>query len=104
MLLDQTLNTHNTLTTVPVGSTWANLAWGFNSGGKDSTYGRTFVDLDLFDQYSQISTLKSQGHKVICYFSAGSWESWRPDASKADWNKVKIGKMGDWDETWLDIR
>ena len=34
---------------VPAGSTWANLAWGFNAGGKDSISGRTYVDVDLFD-------------------------------------------------------
>lgn len=49
MLLDKASTTPNTLTTVPVNSTWANIAWGFNNGGKDSTTGRTFVDLDLFD-------------------------------------------------------
>ena len=41
---------------------------------------------------------------MICYFSASSWESWRLDANKSDWNKVKLGKMDGWDEDWLDIR
>jgi hypothetical protein len=62
------------------------------------------VDVDLFDQASLIPNLKSQGHSVICYFSAGSWESWRPDASDPNWEYIKIGKMGDWDEIWLDVR
>jgi hypothetical protein len=41
---------------------------------------------------------------VVCYFSAGSWESWRPDANDPNWKYIKIGKMGDWDELWLDVR
>ena len=41
---------------------------------------------------------------MICYFSAGSWESWRHDANKSDWSKVKLGKMDGWNEDWLDIR
>ncbi|MFQ5739279.1 MAG: endo alpha-1,4 polygalactosaminidase [Acidobacteriota bacterium] len=27
-------------------------------------------------------SLHAQGRKVICYISAGSWESWRPDAGQ----------------------
>ena len=47
---------------------------------------------DLFDQADMIPSLKSQGHTVICYFSAGSWEAWRPDANDTAWASVKIGK------------
>lgn len=37
-------------------------------------------DVDLFyTNKSAISTLHAQGKKVICYFSAGSSEDWRPD-------------------------
>ncbi|TID26024.1 H(+)/Cl(-) exchange transporter 3 [Venturia nashicola] len=37
-------------------------------------------DIDLFyTNKSAISTLHTQGKKVICYFSAGSSEDWRPD-------------------------
>ncbi|KAF2427812.1 endo alpha-1,4 polygalactosaminidase [Tothia fuscella] len=36
--------------------------------------------IDLFDTpVSTISNLKSGGKKVICYFSAGTSENWRPD-------------------------
>lgn len=41
------------------------------------------VDLDLFDNpASTISTLNSLNVKVICYFSVGKFENWRPDASR----------------------
>ena len=86
---------------VPVNSTWANIAWG---EGHDSTSGRHFIDLDLFEDHDKIKKLHEDGHKVICYFSAGTWEKGRPDGNKSDWAKVKIGKMDGWDELWLDIR
>jgi hypothetical protein len=39
-------------------------------------------DIDLFDNSAQtIDALHSAGKKVICYFSAGSYEDWRPDAN-----------------------
>jgi len=40
----------------------------------------SIYDIDLFDNSAaQIAQLKQQGHKVVCYFSAGSSENWRPD-------------------------
>ncbi|KAJ3338929.1 hypothetical protein HDU93_008908 [Gonapodya sp. JEL0774] len=36
--------------------------------------------VDLFDAtQAEISLLKAQGKTVVCYFSAGSYENWRPD-------------------------
>jgi hypothetical protein len=38
------------------------------------------IDLDLFDNTkATIDRFHAQGKKVICYFSAGSSEDWRPD-------------------------
>lgn len=62
-------------------------------------------DIDLFDSSKpQITQLKQQGHKVVCYFSAGSSEDWRPDFAS-----FFVSDMGDplegWaGEKWLDIR
>jgi len=87
---------------IPPDANWALLAWG---GGKDSvTSATSVVDIDMFDQASMIPSLKAQGKKVICYISAGTWESWRPDASDPNWQYIKLGQMNDWDEAWLDIR
>jgi hypothetical protein len=37
-------------------------------------------DIDLFDtDKATIDHLKSRGKKIICYFSAGTSEDWRPD-------------------------
>jgi hypothetical protein len=69
-------------------------------------------DLDLFNTpVSTIRRLRDQGKKVICYFSAGSSEDWRPDfkqLSKSDMGN-KIAKSDDgkdfWEgERWLNIK
>ncbi|WP_456433301.1 endo alpha-1,4 polygalactosaminidase [Nitratifractor sp.] len=61
-------------------------------------------DLDLFDTpVETIEALHDRGIRVICYFSAGSWEPWREDAGAFP-DAVKGKKMQDWDERWLDIR
>ncbi|TPX69120.1 hypothetical protein SpCBS45565_g02652 [Spizellomyces sp. 'palustris'] len=63
------------------------------------------VDIDLFDTNTTvISTLKSAGKKVICYFSAGSYENWRSDASSFPAAVIGKGLQGWKGEKWLDIR
>lgn len=61
-------------------------------------------DIDLFDNpKSVIDELHRKGRKVICYFDAGAWESYRPDADH--FPKSVIGKPTGWEgERWLDIR
>ena len=40
-------------------------------------------DVDLFDTpVSVVASLHARGRKVICYMSAGSWEDFRPDATR----------------------
>src|SRR3712207_7368747 len=35
----------------------------------------------LFDtDPATVAALRADGRRVMCYFSAGSWEDWRPDA------------------------
>ncbi|KAF4946023.1 hypothetical protein FGADI_11527 [Fusarium gaditjirri] len=61
-------------------------------------------DLDLYDNdASTFTTLRKLGKKVICYFSAGSWEDWRDD--KDDFDEVDLGKELDgWPgERWLNV-
>jgi hypothetical protein len=61
--------------------------------------------VDVFDTpQTTIDALKAQGVKVICYFSAGSYEDWREDASR--FPAAYLGKNLDgWPgEKWLDIR
>jgi hypothetical protein len=75
------------------------------SGRVDVSPDVEVFDLDLFDTpQSTIDKLHSQDRKVICYFSAGSWEDWRADA--ADFPPEILGKgLEGWPgEQWLDIR
>lgn len=61
-------------------------------------------DLDLYDNDAQtFQTLQDAGKKVICYFSAGSWENWRDD--KDDFDDADLGKPLDgWPgERWLNV-
>jgi hypothetical protein len=62
-------------------------------------------DIDLFDaSSSDITTLHNNGMKVICYFSAGTYEDWRPDASSfssSDYKNSVEGWPGEW---WLNTK
>lgn len=83
------------------GTTWQ---WQL-SGEIDTRYEVAMYDIDLFDApQSVIDTLHDDGRVVICYFSAGSYEDWRPDA--ADFSEAVIGSpLDNWEgESWLDIR
>lgn len=62
-------------------------------------------DIDLFDTPTEIITyMHEQKKKVICYFSAGTYEPWRTDASQ--FPPASLGKgLPDWpDEKWIDYR
>jgi hypothetical protein len=64
----------------------------------------SIFDIDLFDTPSAtIQQLHSLGKKVICYFSAGSYEDWRSDAK--DFKSEDTGKPLDgWPgEKWLKL-
>jgi hypothetical protein len=70
---------------------------------------RQIRDIDLFDTSAESIKKLKTNKKVICYFSAGSREDWRPDASDfdaADYrNPVEGGPQGDWPgEHWLDVK
>ncbi|MHB9112138.1 MAG: endo alpha-1,4 polygalactosaminidase [Thermoleophilia bacterium] len=83
-----------------------NVTWQWQLKGNINTgYPVEIYDIDLFDSSEHlIDTLHSSGRKVICYFSAGSYEDWRPDA--AEFSRDDIGNtLEGWeDEKWLDIR
>ncbi|EHY57744.1 hypothetical protein HRR83_005348 [Exophiala dermatitidis] len=72
---------------------------------KASTNGLQAWDIDLFDNSAAIiSGLQKNSSKVICYFSAGSYEPQRPDSgkfTKADRGKGLNGWPG---EYWLDVK
>ncbi len=81
-----------------------NTSWQWQLSGEiDTSFNVEMYDIDLFDtDMAIINNLQKRGIKVICYFSAGSYEDWRPDQDK--FPKELLGKkMQDWDELWLDI-
>lgn len=65
---------------------------------------RKMIDIDLENNTaSTISSFKSKGIAVVCYYSAGSYENWRSDANR--FPASVIGKSNGWaGENWLDIR
>jgi len=94
--------------TTPMTRIWKptqGLSWQLQYAGSLAATDAQVVDLDGVETTkAQVAALHAQGKKVICYFSAGSWENWRPDRKKLP--KSVIGKKLDgWpDERWLDIR
>jgi len=61
-------------------------------------------DVDLFEAPDAlISSLHARGVAVVCYFSAGSWESLRPDADAFP-ASTRGKPLDNWPENWLDIR
>jgi hypothetical protein len=81
------------------------VTWHMQLDGRLQTPDRQLYDIDLYDTPQQtIVNLKAVGRIVICYFSAGTWESWRSDA--AAYPTAALGApLADWPgERWLDIR
>lgn len=82
------------------------LNWQIQYAGQiNTTIDVEAFNLDLFDTSKPvINELHSQGKKVICYFSAGSYEDWRPDNKRFS-KDVKGSSLDGWPgEQWLDIR
>ena len=85
----------------PPGTSWQ---WQL-SGTIDTSLDVQMYDIDLFDtQQEVIDQLHAQGRVVVCYFSAGTYEDWRPD--KDSFPVELLGNpLPEWPgERWLDIR
>ncbi len=82
-----------------------NISWQIQLQGEiNRSYSATLYDIDLFDSNKTvIQSLHDDGKKVICYFSAGSYEDWRED--KNSFSQELVGeKLDGWaGEKWLDI-
>ena len=83
-----------------------NDSWQWQLAGPiDTGYDATVYDIDLFNTAATvIDALHAQGRRVVCYFSAGSSEDWRPDFGRFD--DSDIGHpLEEWPgERWLDTR
>lgn len=75
------------------------------TGTLNTSYDVDVYDIDLFEtSATTIQALQTAGRHVICYFSAGSSEDWRPDFGDflpADMGNNLDGWPG---ERWLDVR
>lgn len=80
-------------------------SWQIQLTGKIvTTVNASFYDVDGFDTPATIvASLHAKGRKVACYFSAGSYENWRPDADRFP-NAVKGASNGWPGERWVDVR
>ncbi len=66
-------------------------------------------DIDLYDKdgtalnTAAVAAIHARDAHAVCYVDAGTWENWRPDASK--FPAAALGKSNGWPgEKWLDIR
>lgn len=73
-------------------------------GTVNTTVKADLFETDLFETpAAKLATLHAKGRKVACYFSAGSFESFRPDAAQYP-AEVKGNSNGWPGERWVDIR
>src|SRR5207302_5849258 len=81
-------------------------SWQWQLQGRiDRSVRARMFDVDAFDTpASTVAALHRAGRVAVCYVDAGTWENWRPDASR--FPKSVRGKPVDgWaGERWLDIR
>lgn len=90
----------------PVGVPGVDASWFWQLQGSPAPpYRHDVYDLDLFEtEPDVVSALHDAGRTLICYFSAGSYEEWRPDVDGFASEDVGNTLDGFEDERWLDIR
>ena len=86
---------------IPVNATWQ-IQY---SGEMDYSLDVDVYNIELFEtDPADIAKLHERGIFVMCYFSAGSYEDWRPDANRFP-SEILGNELDGWEgESWLDIR
>eukprot|EP01097_Dermamoeba_algensis_P001737 TRINITY_DN1655_c0_g1_i2.p1 TRINITY_DN1655_c0_g1~~TRINITY_DN1655_c0_g1_i2.p1 ORF type:complete len:293 (-),score=36.00 TRINITY_DN1655_c0_g1_i2:94-972(-) len=80
-------------------------SWDYQIGGPNTTRNVQVYFLDGADTRSSlVSSLRSAGKRVSCYFSAGSVEDWRSDAKQFPSSIIGNDFTGWEGEKYLDIR
>ncbi|WP_144019023.1 endo alpha-1,4 polygalactosaminidase [Demequina sp. NBRC 110056] len=82
------------------------MTWQWQLSGRlDTSLDVQVYDVDLYDtSANQVKQMQAQGKHVICYLSAGSYESYRPDAGQFPESVLGRTLSGWPDERWLDVR
>lgn len=74
------------------------------ASGKKFSPNVPIYDIDLFTNDAAVfKALKAENKKIICYFSAGSYEPYRPDSSSFKSSDMGSSMDGWEDEKWLDL-
>jgi hypothetical protein len=84
------------------GTSWQ---WQLTGLPIDTSFDVAAYDVDLFETSdADLATLRNAGRAILCYFSAGSYESFRPDVASFP-AEVKGNPLDPpfEDELWLDI-
>ena len=83
------------------GTTWF---WQLH-GALDESHEATVYDIDMANTSAEtIARLRSKGHVVVCYFSAGTYEDFRGDTGGVPAKAIGLA-LPDWpDERWFDVR
>lgn len=89
-----------TVTTPPARAAWQ---WQLD-GPLNLSASAALYDVDGFDtSRAQVAHLHRAGRYVVCYVDVGTWERWRPDASR--FPRALLGASNGWPgERWLDVR
>jgi len=83
-----------------------NTTWNWQLNGELNAEPEADVYVvDMFAQLEEksVEPLQALGRRVICYFSAGTYEPWRPDAPLFDQFELGNPYIGFDDENWLNI-
>lgn len=89
----------------PVGVSWQWQLLVDDQHPLNTSYDAQVYNIDLFNTpKSTIRALQAENRKVICYFSAGTHENYRPDRNQ--FAGADLGNsLEDWPgERWLDVR
>lgn len=80
-------------------------SWQWQLQGRiDTSVDAQMYDVDAFDVSRRVvARLRDDGHNVVCYVSAGSWERWRPDADAFPQEVLGRALEGWPGERWLDV-
>jgi hypothetical protein len=103
-----TVDPNRQLWTPAKGTTWQIVLNKALSDDTLNSLATTWKDTEVFDidlytnPKSTIDKLHENGKKVVCYFSAGSYEPYRPDSSEFQQSDLGLTLDGWPDEKWLN--